>query len=636
MLPQSRHTEVDSTHPLYSHHTHSTQHTTQPYSATDSPQSTDSMPSTKQTSLSSPPPSSPPELSKQALVCLAHALVAHGRLSYAELLSFNSVSDVSVVVRQVRELLRVGHTQWRQWAEEAADSSPDGGEAELSSELSASSSPSSTAAEFSSPPSASSLPHSPASRASVSSPPSPAPSPPNPRRTLTIITRANGKRSHTTAAARRQSAAVTSNSTTYMAADVFIDYFHRSRSLSEAVKRITRDYPSYREVSIYARARRLECRFDEKGRFYQPQKGSNNKATVAATSNGIRDSDTAAEDEESEQQEEHSEDERQEARADGGGLRHRHRARKGRHRKARKIESEDEDEESGEDEDDKQDEVEDDSSSDDDDDMQSESSRLSSSSSSSRGSSTSCMSVPKSAESPAARVANPGFRPPSAGPAPGGMDALQLLANSAGSSALHPAPHANTSNGSEHIAATSIPTSSTSTTPSIPMARKTEKAAAVRSTAVPFPSPALCSTAGLSSARRSLHASSPVHRPIQSLSVNASPASFSFRSATGMPPGSTGSGQPLMSSTLRPCAFPPRIPSYMPSPFLSAPALSFRPLWPPLSSSTALPAAAAASDMSGRLQMMAQLPQRVSLATMASKSLAASLEASSHCRPAGK
>ena len=55
-----------------------------------------------------------------------------------------------------------------------------------------------------------------------------------------------------------------------MSSDDFLAYFQRSRSLSEAVKGIVRDYPTYREVSIYARARRLQCKFDSKGRFYQP------------------------------------------------------------------------------------------------------------------------------------------------------------------------------------------------------------------------------------------------------------------------------------------------------------------------------------------------------------------------------
>ena len=78
-----------------------------------------------------------------------------------------------------------------------------------------------------------------------------------------ILTRNAGKRKRPLQMAR-------SHGTTYMSSDDFLSYFQRSRSLSEAVKWIVRDYPSYREVSIYARARRLECKFDAKGRFYQP------------------------------------------------------------------------------------------------------------------------------------------------------------------------------------------------------------------------------------------------------------------------------------------------------------------------------------------------------------------------------
>lgn len=60
----------------------------------------------------------------------------------------------------------------------------------------------------------------------------------------------------------------------------FLSYFRASRSLSEAVKRIIADFPSYREVSIYARARRLKCRFDVKGRFFQSNGQNNDESEV--------------------------------------------------------------------------------------------------------------------------------------------------------------------------------------------------------------------------------------------------------------------------------------------------------------------------------------------------------------------
>lgn len=55
------------------------------------------------------------------------------------------------------------------------------------------------------------------------------------------------------------------NGTTYMSERAFTQYFANAHSLGEAVKTIIRDYPTYREVSIYARARRLKLRYDDKG-----------------------------------------------------------------------------------------------------------------------------------------------------------------------------------------------------------------------------------------------------------------------------------------------------------------------------------------------------------------------------------
>ena len=105
------------------------------------------------------------------------------------------------------------------------------------------------------------------SLSSVGSSPPPTPPSPPPR---SILTRSGGKRGRGVSAGAGDSAR--SHGTTYMSSDAFLQYFKGSRSLSEAVKGIVRDFPSYREVSIYARARRLECKFDSRGRFFQPGK----------------------------------------------------------------------------------------------------------------------------------------------------------------------------------------------------------------------------------------------------------------------------------------------------------------------------------------------------------------------------
>lgn len=47
----------------------------------------------------------------------------------------------------------------------------------------------------------------------------------------------------------------------------FIAYFQRASSLSEAVAAISSDWPSYKPVSIYARARRLSLRYDQQGQL---------------------------------------------------------------------------------------------------------------------------------------------------------------------------------------------------------------------------------------------------------------------------------------------------------------------------------------------------------------------------------
>ena len=138
-------------------------------------------------------------------------------------------------------------------------------------------------------------PHLPRTSPSFTLPPPHPPlltSPPPPARS--ILTRNAGKR-------KRPPQPPRSHGTTYMSSDDFLSYFARSRSLSEAVKWIVRDYPSYREVSIYARARRLECKFDAKGRFYQPsakraRKGSGRSERSEEEGEGGDDSDDEEDD----------------------------------------------------------------------------------------------------------------------------------------------------------------------------------------------------------------------------------------------------------------------------------------------------------------------------------------------------
>ena len=55
------------------------------------------------------------------------------------------------------------------------------------------------------------------------------------------------------------------NGSTYMTESQFVNYFKHANSLVEAVKSIVRAHPTYREVSIYARARRMELRYDADG-----------------------------------------------------------------------------------------------------------------------------------------------------------------------------------------------------------------------------------------------------------------------------------------------------------------------------------------------------------------------------------
>ena len=618
LLP--RESEVDNTHPLYTH-----SHTTAPHMAHFQPEvDFIDMPSIKQCPLPSSYPSSPASLSKLTLVCLAHALVAHGRLSYSELQSPTSVSDVSAVVRQVRELLRVGHSQWLQWVEEAAESASDGGEAELSSELSASSSSSTpTTADMSSPVSTLSMPDSPLFPASVTSSRSPSP-PPNSRRTLTIVTRANGKRPHTSAAARRQSAAISSNSTTYMTAEVFIEYFQRSRSLSEAVKRITRDYPSYREVSIYARARRLECRFDDRGRCYQPKKAKGGNGASNGTTKG---SNKEIEEEARGEQEDDSAGERQDEAVSGS--RKRRRARHSRRRKVRRVERSEGDEHE---EDDDQNHEKEEGSSDDGSDMQSESSYLSSSSSGSDSSSGSSVSMLELSESAGAAVAIASAQQASTEAAPNAMGALQLLAASAGSAAPPPS-QGDRRNGAKHAptASNTLDSFTDSAVPSTAAAKRVGKKEAVRRSAVLAPPLALHYTDWSPLTRRPLHAPSSVHRTGQSLSAGPTASSFPFRSAVLLP-ASSGYGHLPTSPALRPvfgpsCAFPPYVPSYLSTPFGSAPALSSMPLWPPLPALLVPSAAAMPSLASGRSPAIADSQLRFSFATMANNAMTAASSA---------
>ena len=609
-----QYSEVNSAHPLYTFDDDSDSlppDIIQP----QPPAYLDSMPSAKHHSPSSSYPSCHASLSKRALICLAQALVAHGRLSYTELLSPNSVSDVTAVVRQVRELLRVGLSDWRQWTEEAAESHS-GAEAELSSDLSTTSSSSlSTSADLRSTQSVSSLPDSPSSSASAS-PRSPSP-PPNPRRSLTIITRANGKRPHPTSAARRQSAAATSNSTTYMTADLFIDYFQRSRSLSEAVKRITRDYPSYREVSIYARARRLECRFDERGRFYQPSKKGKSKTAAMSTDDSGRameddESDTEKEEEDGERQARQRAEEEEEAIS---GSRRKHRRRHAKHRKVRRTEwverggaEEDSEEHAGSSEDDK--------------DVQSESSSYMSSSDSSSSSSSSSVSNSEMAESPAAAVVADICQPPASEAAHDVMDALQLLATSARPSLPHSSTSEHNGDGAKHTPPNSTPLTKSAARMATGE-NKANKPTAARRSVVSAPPLMLPQTADSSLTRRPRHVSPSVQRAVQPLSVGNSSTSFPFRSSALLSSNSAGYGPSPVSPALRPTfgpsyTFSPRLPSFLPSPFGSAPALSNLPLWPPLSALPVSSLATAALHSSGPSQATVTSQQNVRLATMAS------------------
>ena len=531
-------TEVNSTHPLH------TLDGGSPYNIAHyqlCPRTSSEMPSVKQCSASLASAPCPVSLARQALVSLAQALVASGRLTYAELLSCNSISEVSAIVRQVRELLRVELSQWRQWMEDAAESHLDGTEAEPSSELST---PLSSA---SSPLSVCFLPDSPASPASSRSP-SP---PPDARRTLTIITRLNGKRPRPSA--RRPSTACSiSNSTTYMTAEQFISYFQDSRSLSEAVKRITRDYPSYREVSIYARARRLQCRFDERGRFYQPSTKAKAAASARNGSNGAHSrSGRAMMEESSGQEEEEEEDEGEESEAEEASstARQSHAARNDRHRKMRKVEWEGtrDREMNGR-------QLDEDGSSDDGNDVRSQPSYLSSSSSGSSSESGCSRASRLGAASVVAPAADATELHP-APSAPGGMDALQLLATSAHSSLLQPCSEAS----SAAPALTSRPTA----TATPPTERRTVPA---RQTVLSAPQPNL-----------RLPAISPL--------VRGSAVRGQFQS---LPLGVSSSvyGQLPVSPALRPVFGAPsflRSAAYFSQPFAAPPTLSCLPLWPPLS-----------------------------------------------------
>ena len=574
------------------------------------------MPSVKQSSSSSSYSSCAARLARQALVYLAHALVASGRLSYAELLSPNSVSDVTTVVRQVRELLRVGHTQWRQLAEEAAESHPDNGEMEQSSESSASSSHSSAAAEVNSPLSASSLPHSPASPVSSHR----SESPPNPRRTLTIVTRSNGKRPRPSPA-RRQSTAITSNSTTYMTADEFTQYFRRCRSLSEAVKRITKDYPSYREVSIYARARRLQCRFDGKGRFYQPNKKAGTKQAAGfaddSTSNTHCDGEASQDESEEEELGDEQRGQHRKDQARSGSI-HRHRSRHGRHRKARKIEWE-----VAAEHDSDEDDEDDDSSSGDNNDMQSVSSYMSSSSDSSSSSSSS--STSEVDEPSTAVTAMDATQLPVGEASPAGMNPLQLLAASAGLSAFTSLPAGKSNKLSKPTAAINARNRSTKLALSKAAEKRANGTATVRSLMVTAPSLAVHPANGAPLTQRPSHASlSPAPRLTQALSGGAFMSSLAVRSSAVLSPVSGAYGQHPMSPAMLPVfgspyALPTRVLPYQPSPFNSATALTSMPLWPPRSALPVSPAAAAAaSHASGLTHGASHSLQRISLASMAS------------------
>ena len=413
---------------------------------------------------------------------------------------------------------------------------------------------------------------------------------------------------------RRQSAAISSNSTTYMTAEEFIGYFRRSKSLSEAVKRITRYYPSYREVSIYARARRLECRFDERGRFYQQRK----KADSAVRANGghSSDSDGAADGGESEEQDDDSDEEwqkQQEEEAARKATRRKRDTRQRRYKKVRRVERDQADEDKSVHKAERNGAQEGGSSGDEG--MQSDSSYASTSSGSSSGSSSSSVSAMELGESSTSPTAhNVVQSAPPADP----LDALQLLAASADSSLLHSSSFAAKSNGDNRASSicTNSLTSQAVSTVWMP------SAAAVNTNGTPS---ALARSAGPASAPSLslLPSAGPLtrHPLYPSLSAGGLTSSLpvSFQSPAPLPKRSAAYGHLPVSSALPTsgwqhtfapsCSFPTRFPQspYVPSPYLAS-------QWPTLSSVPALPAASALSYASGHSHPIGHSQPRAQLA----------------------
>lgn len=55
----------------------------------------------------------------------------------------------------------------------------------------------------------------------------------------------------------------------YMTPEEFVAFFKAANSLGQAVKSIIKAYPGYKDVSIYARARRFGLHYDESGQLHQ-------------------------------------------------------------------------------------------------------------------------------------------------------------------------------------------------------------------------------------------------------------------------------------------------------------------------------------------------------------------------------
>jgi len=70
------------------------------------------------------------------------------------------------------------------------------------------------------------------------------------------------------------------NGNSYMDEKEFTSFFRKANSLGEAVKKIRQAYPTYKEVSIYARARRLHLKFRRDGTLIQGEELERLKAAA--------------------------------------------------------------------------------------------------------------------------------------------------------------------------------------------------------------------------------------------------------------------------------------------------------------------------------------------------------------------